>query len=349
MNRSRIIAVVVILIIIAAAVVGWLYYQANPEEWDSFVDEMSGEPAQQSAQEPQRRSSSKEGLQASGAIEADEIVVSSPSGGLIMHLYADEGQRISQGELLLEIDDRAVQAQRKALSANLDQADAALQMAQTQLDSVKAGPRSEEIAAAEGAVQMAMAQVAIANSGLDAIKAAIALGAEDTSPTEYDLEAAEAQVDLAEGQLAQAQAQLVLVSTGATSYDIALLEAQVAQAEAAKNAAQAALDALDIEIENLSISAPIDGVILQRLVNPGELAVPGGSLFLIADLQNLYLTVYVPEAQLVLGQTLYVLAARGAGQEGLKEAAAAYEAVTRLAPRDLEALHTLGDIYRRLG
>jgi len=55
------------------------------------------------------------------------------------------------------------------------------------------------------------------------------------------------------------------------------------------------------------------------------------------------------EAQLVLGQTLYMLASRGSNDDLLKESAAAYEAVARLEPQDLEALQALGDIYRRLG
>jgi tetratricopeptide (TPR) repeat protein len=55
------------------------------------------------------------------------------------------------------------------------------------------------------------------------------------------------------------------------------------------------------------------------------------------------------EAELVLGQTLYMMASRASDEELLKESAAAYEAVARLAPRDLEALQALGDIYRRLG
>jgi HlyD family secretion protein len=161
-----------------------------------------------------------------------------------------------------------------------------------------AGPRNEEIAAAEGAVRAAAAQVDIARAGLEAVESAIALELGPNTPTEYDLAAAEAQIEMAEGQLEQAQAQLVMISTGATIYDQAILEAHVEQADAALMAAEAALQSIDIEIENVSIYSPIDGVIIQRLINPGEIAMPAAALFLIADLGELTLTVFVPEAEL---------------------------------------------------
>jgi multidrug resistance efflux pump len=87
------------------------------------------------------------------------------------------------------------------------------------------------------------------------------------------------------------------------------LEAQVEQADAALAAAESALQLVDIEIENTSIYSPIDGVVIQRLINPGEIATPAAALFLIADLEELTLTVFVPEAELgkvKLGQSTQV-------------------------------------------
>lgn len=299
MNRPLIVGIVAALLIMGAVAVGWFYYQANPDEWDNFVSEMGGETSTSSAPKfVKRQSSNEDELQASGAIEVEEIILSTLTGGEILEVYADEGQSVSKGDLLLVLDDRQIQAQRTAVMANLDQAEAALEMAQLQLDMALAGPRSEEIAIAEGAVQAAAAQVDLANAGSDAVEAAITLGEGPGTPTDQDLEAAEARVDMAEGQLAQAQAQLVLVSTGATEHERDILEAQVKQAEAARDAANAAIQSIDIEIENTSVHSPIDGVILQRLVNTGEIAFPAGSLFMIADLDELTLTVYIPEAEL---------------------------------------------------
>jgi HlyD family secretion protein len=56
---------------------------------------------------------------------------------------------------------------------------------------------------------------------------------------------------------------------------------------------------------NEKITSPIDGVVLQRLIEPGELAAPGVTLMVIANLNDLTLKVYVPEnryGQVTLGQ-----------------------------------------------
>ena len=57
---------------------------------------------------------------------------------------------------------------------------------------------------------------------------------------------------------------------------------------------------------NEVISSPIDGVVLDRLIEPGEIAAPGSTLVVVANLDELTLTVYVPEdryGQITLGQT----------------------------------------------
>ena len=59
--------------------------------------------------------------------------------------------------------------------------------------------------------------------------------------------------------------------------------------------AQAAVKILDVQISKLSLTAPVAGTILSRAVGPGEFVSPGASLFVIADLNRLKITVYVPE------------------------------------------------------
>jgi HlyD family secretion protein len=57
------------------------------------------------------------------------------------------------------------------------------------------------------------------------------------------------------------------------------------------------------------IRSPIDGVVLERLVEPGEFAAPGSTSMVVAPLDELTLKVYVPEdryGQVALGQTYAV-------------------------------------------
>jgi multidrug resistance efflux pump len=55
-----------------------------------------------------------------------------------------------------------------------------------------------------------------------------------------------------------------------------------------------------------NIRAPLNGVVLERLFEPGEIATPGSTLLVLGDLFTLNLTVYVPEdryGQIILGHT----------------------------------------------
>lgn len=83
----------------------------------------------------------------------------------------------------------------------------------------------------------------------------------------------------------------------------------VEQAQKAVQQAQANLDLLDAQIAKLTVYAPIDGTLLTRNVEPGEFVQPGGVAFTLADLNDITITVYVPEdryGQISLGQQAQV-------------------------------------------
>jgi multidrug resistance efflux pump len=188
--------------------------------------------------------------------------------------------------------------------------------AKAQLDLVRAGATDNEIAAARAGVNAAQAQVSIAQAGVEAAEATLAQAeaALETAQAQAALAdaqvaAAQARLAVTEGQLTQAEAQRDRLQAGATAEEIAVLEAGVAQAEAILVAAEAALETLELQLARTSLTAPVSGVILEKLVHAGELAAPGAPLFTIADLDEVTLTGYVPEAELgqvSLGQTVEV-------------------------------------------
>ncbi len=88
---------------------------------------------------------------------------------------------------------------------------------------------------------------------------------------------------------------------------VALEQAKAAllQAQAGFRQAQANLALLETQMQKLTIYAPSDGVILSRVVEPGEFLQPGATALTLADLSQLTVTVYIPEdryGQLHLGQ-----------------------------------------------
>jgi multidrug resistance efflux pump len=73
--------------------------------------------------------------------------------------------------------------------------------------------------------------------------------------------------------------------------------------------AEANLALIDTQIAKLTISSPMDGVILTRNVEPGEFIQPGATAFVLGQLNNLTITVYVPEdryGEISIGQSAQV-------------------------------------------
>jgi membrane fusion protein YbhG len=100
-------------------------------------------------------------------------------------------------------------------------------------------------------------------------------------------------------------------SEGVTAAKSALDQAQAAVGQAQKSAqqAQANLALLDAQMSKLTVSAPMDGVILARNVEPGGFVQPGGAALTMANLNDLTITVYIPEdryGEIRLGQEVSV-------------------------------------------
>jgi len=90
-------------------------------------------------------------LRFSGVIEGTQAAVVAEMGGRVIELAADEGDAVQAGQVLARLDDAALQV-------GVKQAQAAVRAAEANLAQVKAGARSEEIAAVQAALTQAQAE-----------------------------------------------------------------------------------------------------------------------------------------------------------------------------------------------
>ena len=124
------------------------------------------------------------------------------------------------------------------------------------------------------------------------------------NPQELDtqVDMAKAQYERAEAAVQTAQAQLEALKAGATQEQIAVVEAQVKQA-------QAAADLLKVQLDKMTLTAPTSGLVMERTVHRGEMAAAGAALMTIANLDEVTLTIYIPEDEIgkvKVGQTVGV-------------------------------------------
>ena len=208
------------------------------------------------------------------------------------------------------------------IDAQIAQAQAAVNLAAVQIEQAQA-----QIAAAEAERERYRAQGSLEEKGLylvyqyqvEAAQAALEAAKADKTGADQMLAALQAlrdnplalisQVHLAEQQyyvasagVAVARAKLAEMEAGPTPEEVAVAEAQVGKA-------QAAVAALQVQLDKRTLRSPIDGVVTSRSAHAGEAAIAGATLLTIADLDEVRLTVYIPESELgrvYLGQEVQV-------------------------------------------
>jgi hypothetical protein len=148
----------------------------------------------------------------------------------------------------------------------------------------------------------AFAQAQAGRSGVESYLAELTRQKDDPMTLQAQANAAKAQYEIAEAAVGMAQAQVDGLRMGATPKQISAVEAQV-------EIARLAVESLELQASKFTLRAPISGLVLERPVHMGEVAIPGAPLMTLADLDNVTLIVYVPQNQLgqvQLGQPVSV-------------------------------------------
>ncbi len=334
-------------------------------------------------------------LNASGIISATEINIASQIGGTVVSVNVNEGSQVKKGDVLFQLDDALLQAQRNQASAAVTVAEKAVNSARVQYDIAVNSARlqdqqnrvnswkipqpdefdlpawyfdkEEKINSAQSEVDASAADLEIEKANLEKVladntsqeflsaekrladaqvafliadqvltQANDAQDKEDISnyandlydtaktelssaQTEYnrllttqaatEVLEARARVRVAQERLDRATDYLNSLESGDQSLMVQAADSGVQQAEAVLAQAQAALALIDIQLEKTTIKSPADGVVLTRNLEEGEMLVPGSVALIIGQLQEVSLTVFIPETEygkIKLGDTVSI-------------------------------------------
>jgi len=192
-----------------------------------------------------------------------------------------EGQKVKKGDVLVELEDRDERAALEQAKAAVAQADAKMR----QLHEVA-------LPAAEQALVQAQATALNARQQLDRMKSLRERG----FVVQSQLDDAQRALDIAESQLRAAKLQVE--TNQPTGSDYALARTALEQARANLRAAQ-------VKLEQTVITAPVDGVLIARNVEVGDVVQPGKALMVLAPAGETQVDVMIDERQLsrlALGQ-----------------------------------------------
>lgn len=203
-------------------------------------------------------------------IDSDNVAISSKILGRIMHLYADEGDSVKKGMLLVDLDSTDLIAQVHQAIALKNQNAAALLQAEAKyrfdLESMK------------------VPEVGLEKAKEDFDRAKRQLAGQVITKEAYDhankaLETAIAQNDAARSQLK-------------------VSKAQTSSASAAIESAQAQVNVLQTMLHNTKLYAPVDGIIAKRWLMAGDITQPGQSIMTLNNNKNLWVSVFLEETKI---------------------------------------------------
>ncbi len=219
-------------------------------------------------------------ISASGTIETVEVHVASKVSGELLELAVKEGTRVKLGDKLAVVD-------HVTLDIQLRQAEAGVRLAEAQLALLVKGARSEDIRQAEEVHRQAEAALTVAEDDARRMRELARTG----SVTPKQREDAEARLTIAMAQKNAGAEALKKVRTLARPEEIRAAEARLAQA-------QATADLLRKTISDCTILAPTGGIVTHKAVEPGELVSPGETIVTLAELDGVYVMIYVTENEL---------------------------------------------------
>jgi HlyD family secretion protein len=255
-------------------------------------------------------------VRVSGQVEATDVQVAAQVGGRVLELRVGEGDRVKPGDLVARLD--TADAELALARAKADR-----QQAEAQLRLVLAGARVEDVRQAEAAfaaseteVHAADAELSAARADVDRFEMLLASNSgsrkqRDDAVTRRDVANARAQG--ARDRVRAARETVARLRAGARREEVDAAQARVA-------AAVAQIATWEKAIADATISAPIAGVVSEKLVEAGELLQPRAPVVVLTDLEHVWANVYVDEPvvpRLRLGQpaTLFTDAG-GAGIAG---------------------------------
>ena len=201
--------------------------------------------------------------------------------GRVVAIPVTEGQAVKKGAELVLLEDKDVRAALAQAQAGVAQAAAKVRQL-----------REVGLPAAQQALLQAEATLTQVRGQFDRTKRLQAQGFVGQS----QLDDAQRNLDVAESQARAARVQVETNSTRGSDFAMAMTALE--QARAAERVAQA-------KLPDIVVRAPVDGVLISRNVEVGDIVQPGKELFLLAPVGETQVIVQIDErnlSQLSLGQ-----------------------------------------------
>ena len=215
-----------------------------------------------------------------GRIEAVEIDIAAKTPGRIRNILVREGDFVTAGQVVAQMDTDALEAELRHGEAQLHQAESAVAMARSEVLL-----REAEKAAALAVLTQREAEheIAVKHHSRSSLLFRAGAGTQQQADDDSALvTGAGAAISAAHAQIAAADAA------------IATARSQVANVTSAMHAARARIERIRADISDSALRAPRDGRVQYLVAQSGEVVGSGGRVLNMADLSDVFMTFFLP-------------------------------------------------------
>lgn len=212
-----------------------------------------------------------------GTVEMDQVDVAPQQAARVLRMLVNEGDHVAPGDTIAVLGLADAGAQVAAREARVAQAEAAVR-------DLKAGARPQELARGVADAKAAEAEATRTATELERARALV----KDTVISQRDFDAAAAAARVAAERRDAARNTLRLLQAGTRPAQIRAAEAELSQA-------RADLAGTGSRLADLVLVSPINGVVLTRTAEPGEVLPAGMPAAIIGDTARLYVRAYAPQ------------------------------------------------------
>lgn len=211
------------------------------------------------------------------ALEGFDIEVGSDLTQRIEKFFVKEGSAVKKNDVLVRLDSRD-------LGARLIEAEKELSVAQSRLKEVASGSRAEEIRKAAATLEAARADEELEGKNLKRAEELFGKGLISRS----DLDERERAMKVASAKVKEAEESKRLLEKGPKKETIRLHEDSVEEA-------RATVEYYRRLIDKTVIRSPIDGRVIEKYLDEGEIVIPETPIITVADVDNIRINAEVDE------------------------------------------------------
>jgi len=237
-------------------------------------------------------------------IASDMIEVSAKLAGQIVDFSVREGDSLSTGDLIAQVDDREARLVLAELNAELMGRQAMYEKVEAQVERVDR-QTGGHLQSKQSQLHRAHAELASAQSDLQFRQAEWErsqsllerqiIPRQSWENTRNALQQAEQQLQGAHAQVESARAAVVEAEAGQTELAVLAKELRAIDYDQERNTAQ--ISRQNVVIENLRITAPAEGIVDQVFVDVGEYVVPGQRLALMHNPTRVWVDANIKETE----------------------------------------------------